>query len=336
MRTPSFWSDDGNILSSMASTLLSPLGALYATAVHARFALTPPATADIPVVCIGNFVVGGAGKTPTAITIANLLRQAGRQPAFLSRGYGGTEFGPALVDKNNATAERFGDEPLLLADTAPTIVSRRRPPGAKLAAHHGADIVIMDDGLQNPTLKKSVSIAVVDSKVGIGNGRIFPAGPLRANLTFQLRLIDAVVIVGPDNGAEDITAMAKARGIPVFNAQIRPAPGVMDIAGKSVIAFAGIGRPEKFFQTLEQAGAKLAAQCAFADHHRFSVRDAENLLRQAAASGAQLITTEKDMARLSGEDGLEALRNATKAYSITLEIAGADKLINLIGNKCGF
>jgi tetraacyldisaccharide 4'-kinase len=272
----------------------------------------PGRKAPVPVICVGNFTLGGAGKTPTAIALARLLLELGRRPFFLSRGYGGRVAGPIRIDHPHPTLPRgrarvgwgdVGDEPLLLARVAPTIVARDRPAGVHAAVEGKADSIIMDDGLQNPSVEKDLAIAVVDGRRGIGNGRIFPAGPLRAPLEAQLDRVHAVLLVGSaGRAAERAIDAAQRRGVTVFHGDLRPEPdAVAALAGKPVLAFAGIADPDKFFSTLEAHGIPAAIRKPFPDHHCYGADDISALVACAHRNGLGLVTTEKDMARLSGD-----------------------------------
>lgn len=292
-RAPAFWGKPAGL----EAALLAPVAAIFGAASARRMAQLPRARAAVPVVCIGNFVAGGAGKTPTALLVARLARELGRRPVFLSRGYGGREAGPLAVDPALHRAAGVGDEPLLLAAEAPTVVSRDRPAGALLAATLG-DLIVMDDGFQNPSLAKDLSIVVVDGGFGIGNGRCVPAGPLRAPLDAQLDRTDAVLVVGtPAAGLGPLDAELAARHIPRLAGRLA-ARDTARFAGRRVVAFAGIGRPEKFFDSVRATGAILAAALPFPDHHAFTEKDAADLLALCAAEGAVPVTTAKDRVRL--------------------------------------
>ncbi|MBZ6076084.1 tetraacyldisaccharide 4'-kinase [Microvirga puerhi] len=300
MRAPGFWT---RTPPSPLARLLRPLGALYSAAT-ARRMRREGVSADVPILCVGNFTAGGAGKTPTAIALAEMLIDAGERPAFLSRGYGGRLAGPVRVEIDHAASD-VGDEPLLLAGMAPTIVSRDRPAGAKLAVETGANLVIMDDGLQNPSLKKDFAIAVVDGASGIGNALALPAGPLRASLDTQLPYVDAVLVIGEGEAGEDVAAAAQRQGKPVFLGRLEPSPEIVEsLRGKPLLAFAGIGRPEKFFATLEAHGLQVAHAIPYPDHHAFNTRDVKELRSEAERRGLQPVTTEKDLARIAGATDL--------------------------------
>jgi tetraacyldisaccharide 4'-kinase len=293
MRAPSFWWRP----SSLAATLLAPVGWIYG-AVTARRMARPGTRTAVPVVCVGNFVAGGAGKTPTAIALARHLVMLGRRPVFLSRGYGGSLAGPVVVDPATHGPAQVGDEPLLLARTAPAVVAADRLAGASLAAGLG-DIIVMDDGLQNPTLHKDLRLAVVDGESGVGNGLCVPAGPLRAPLPEQLRHVDAVIVIGPGAQGDAVAEVASRSGVPVLRGDLQSDPAASArLAGRDVLAFAGIGRPEKFWNSLERTGARVAARRPFADHHPYARPEILAILAQARDSGLCPVTTEKDWVRL--------------------------------------
>lgn len=294
MRPPRFWQGSPD---HPAARLLAPLGRAYGRRAAARMD-RPGARADCPVLCLGNFTLGGAGKTPSAIALAALLRETGRKPAFLSRGYGGCLPGPVVVDPARHGWHEVGDEPLLLARHAPVVVARDRVAGARLCVAAGADVIVMDDGLQNPTLGKDLALAVVDAGVGTGNGLSFPAGPLRAPLARQWPHVGGLVLIGDGSAGTAVAAQALARGLPVYRARLVPEYGA--VAGRRVLAFAGIGRPEKFFASLVEIGAEIAAARSFPDHHPYRDADLARLAADAERLGADLVTTEKDAVRLPG------------------------------------
>jgi tetraacyldisaccharide 4'-kinase len=292
MRAPAFWEGSPD---RPAARLLAPLGHLYGRHTAARMD-RPGVAAPCPVLCVGNFTLGGAGKTPTALALAALLRRLGAAPAFLTRGYGGRLAGPVAVDPTRHEAAETGDEPLLLARAGPTIVARDRPAGARLCAVLGADVIVMDDGLQNPSLAKDLSLAVVDAAAGAGNGLPFPAGPLRAPLPRQWRHVHGLVLIGEGEPGERLAREAAERGLAVHRAQLAPVGAAFQ--DRAVLAFAGIGRPEKFFASLREAGARIAGTRAFPDHHPYRPRDLDALAEAARRAGAVLVTTEKDHVRL--------------------------------------
>ena len=316
MREPRFWWDDPGIVSA----LLSPVGALYGSAAASRMRRGGQ-RANVPVMCIGNFTLGGTGKTPTAIAVAELLKREGRNPALLTRGYGGSMSGPVVVDPQRHTAADAGDEALLLAQAAPTIVSRDRVAGARAAEAQGVDVIVMDDGLQNPSLAKDLTIALVDAGRGIGNGNVFPAGPLRAPLDVQLERCNAVLVVGDGNKAEAIATKAQRRGLPIFHGTLRPDEAAVGaLSARPVFAFAGIGDPEKFFATLRAAGVDVKATRAFPDHHRFTAEEAGELIMQAEHDGLRLAITAKDHARMTGEPALSALAERAYVLPVTMKV----------------
>ena len=314
MRAPDFWDGSRHHPAALA---LAPLGALYGHLTAARMDRRGR-RAPCPVLCLGNLTLGGAGKTPAALALAAMLREMGRRPVFLSRGYGGRLAGPIRVDPARHGAAETGDEPLLLARAAPAVVARDRVAGAALCAVAG-DVVVMDDGLQNPGLAKDLALAVVDAGSGIGNGRVFPAGPLRAPLHRQWRHVAGLVLVGAGAPGEAVAAEALRRGLPVHRARLEPETA--DLAGRRLLAFAGIGRPEKFFATLRETGADLAGTHAFPDHHPYGARDLAGLAAEAGRLGADLVTTEKDAVRLPA-----AMAARVRVLPVRLRFADPDAL----------
>ncbi len=293
MRSPEFWGRDG-----LLPVLLQPLGWAWTAAARARRAFTVPFRAPIPVVCVGNLVAGGAGKTPVALSLGAELARRGRQVHFLSRGYGGHAAGPLRVERGRHDAHAVGDEALLLAALAPTWVARDRPAGARAAAAAGAELVVMDDGFQSPALDKDVAVLVVDGGTGFGNRRVMPAGPLREPLLPGLARADASVLIGPDEA--EVAPLLRAR-LPLLRARLVPGPEADGLRGRRVLAFAGIGRPAKFFATLREIGAEPVACHGFPDHHRYTADQVMRLCEAAAAAGAVPVTTAKDWVRLPSE-----------------------------------
>jgi tetraacyldisaccharide 4'-kinase len=331
MRSPAFWWQGAP---SRAATLLYPASLIYGL-IGGRRMSRPGERASVPVICIGNFTIGGAGKTPTALKIAAMLRDAGESPAFLSRGYGGQLAGPVRVEDRHDAAD-VGDEPLLLARTAPTIVSRHRPAGARLAIQLGAGIIVMDDGLQNPSLAKDFAIAVVDGTIGLGNGLPLPAGPLRAPMAAQWPAVDAVLVIGDGEPGERTAQEARTRGKIVFRGRLVPeTAAAAGLQGQRVLAFAGIGRPEKFFDTLRSCGAVVEMAKAFPDHHPFSPRDLAGLRGEAKRRGLQLVTTQKDMARMAGAAGLGAAGDGIAVLPVQLQFEDEEALRRLVQSRLG-
>jgi tetraacyldisaccharide 4'-kinase len=307
---------------------LSPLGAIYGAVAGSRMA-QPGRRAGVPVICIGNLTLGGAGKTPAAILAAQILIDGGHKPFVLSRGYGGTLAGPVRVDAHRAA--EVGDEPLLLARAAPTVVARDRVAGAEAARTAGAGAIVMDDGFQSPNLHKDLSVLVVDGRRGIGNARVCPAGPLRAPLDAQLRRAGAVLVIGKGAAGEAVEQVAREHGLPVFHGRLEPdAATLTALQGKPVLAFAGIGDPEKFFTTLSEAGLDVRARVSFPDHHRFSREEATGLVERSKREGLLPLTTEKDMARLSGDADAAVLAEAAQALPVRLAVAEANEFRDLI------
>jgi tetraacyldisaccharide 4'-kinase len=325
MRAPRFWWQPSP---SLQASLLRPAGIIY-TSIAAQRMRRQGEKADLPVICIGNFTVGGAGKTPTALAVAKILDAAGESPAFLSRGYGGRLRGPVQVRMKH-TALDVGDEPILLSGMARTIVSRDRPAGARLSYEMGSTVVIMDDGLQNPSLIKDCAIAVVDGATGIGNGLPLPAGPLRAPMNVQWPATDAVLIIGSGEPGRQIAEEAERRDKRVFAARLEPAAdAARSLEGRKVLAFAGIGRPEKLFDTLRACGAIVEAAHSFPDHHRYKATELTDLRQEAETRGLQAVTTEKDFARIAAVKDAEPWRDLT-VLRVQLRIENETGLRNLL------
>ncbi|KRQ17269.1 tetraacyldisaccharide 4'-kinase [Bradyrhizobium manausense] len=325
MREPAFWYRPR----SPKSHLLSPLGALYG-AITARRMARSGFDAGIPVLCVGNYHVGGAGKTPTVLALTKLLRELGESPVVLSRGYGGRLRGPVMVDRMRHTATEVGDEPLMMVRDVPVAVARDRLDGVALAKSQGATVILMDDGFQNANLLKDASLIVIDSERGLGNGKVFPAGPLRAPLKPQLSRTDALVLIGDGHAADDVAAEIAERGKPVLRARLKPdADSVARLRGKPVFAFAGIGDPERFFRTLCTGGIDVARTRPFADHHMFSRDELAALTADAKAGQLTLVTTEKDLARLRGIDGVP---DGIVPFKVALEFDDPARLKQLISD----
>ncbi|MCS3728601.1 tetraacyldisaccharide 4'-kinase [Bradyrhizobium betae] len=325
MREPAFWYRPR----SPQSLVLSPLGALYG-AITARRMAREGVDAGIPVICVGNYHVGGAGKTPTVLALTKLLRELGETPVVLSRGYGGRLNGPVMVDRMRHIAADVGDEPLMMARDVPVAVARDRLEGVALAKSQGATVVLMDDGFQNPRLLKDASLIVIDSERGIGNGKVFPAGPLRAPLQAQLARTDALVLIGDGHAANDVAAEIAKRNKPELRARLKPdAVSVAQLSGKRVLAFAGIGDPERFFRSLRACGLDVARTQPFADHHMFSQGEIAALAAEAKAEELTLVTTEKDLARLRGSEGLP---DGIVPFAVQLEFDDPAKLRQLISD----
>ena len=323
LEPPGWWFRENPDLTARA---LLPLAQLVDAAAARRWAAARPFRSNLPVACVGNLTVGGAGKTPLALCLARLLIEAGRRPGFLTRGYGGRQVGPHAVDPAMDAAREVGDEALLLARRAPTMLARDRAAGARALAGLGVDVIVMDDGLQNPQLAKQLSIAVLDPVRLIGNGLVMPAGPLREGLEPQLRRTDALVVLcGQGQPLPDLpTGLRDFRG-PLLRAElVADAVVAAELRGRQVVAYAGIGRPSKLFDSLRQIGADIAAEVPFPDHHRFTHRDAERLNALAGDHRALLVTTEKDLARMARNATLADLRNASTALPVTARFFDRD------------
>jgi tetraacyldisaccharide 4'-kinase len=320
MQAPAFWWRKAGL----AAASLAPVAWLYGFVAARRMGQRGRAV-GIPVVCIGNFTVGGAGKTPTALAVARMLTDSGERPVFLTRGYGGRLPGPVRVDADRHSAQDVGDEPLLLARVAPTLVARDRVAGAAAAQAAGASVIVMDDGFQNPSLAKQCSVLVIEGDRSLGNGNVIPAGPLRAPLGTQLGHAHALLTIGDGVAAAPVAASAARRGLSLFRGRLVPDPATAAAcAGSPVLAFTGIGNPEKFFATLDAAGIAAPVRRAFPDHHRYSASEAAALIREAEQNKLSLLTTEKDAARLTGDRALTALRERVRVLPVTLAIDQED------------
>jgi tetraacyldisaccharide 4'-kinase len=329
MREPGFWHRP----SSWISLLLTPLGAFYGLIAGYRLQ-REGFDAGIPVLCIGNYHVGGAGKTPAVLALTKVLRDLGETPVVLSRGYGGRLRGPIKVDPGRHAAADVGDEPLMLARTVPVVVARDRIAGVALARSQDASVILMDDGFQNPAIAKDVSLIVIDGERGLGNGRVLPAGPLRAPLPPQLDRTDALIVVGDGTAAAAVAAAIAARGRPVLTAHLRADDAsVASLKGKRVLAFAGIGDPDRFFRTLRACGIEVVAERAFADHHPFSQGEIATLIGDAKRDALTLVTTEKDLARLQSAGGLPCWARDVVAFAVTLELDSAAKLRKFMSER---
>ncbi|MFK7902387.1 MAG: tetraacyldisaccharide 4'-kinase [Nitratireductor sp.] len=313
--TPPFWFAKPGL----KAFALWPLSFIYSRAARARMFSKPTAALNVPVLCIGNFVVGGGGKTPTAIAFAQAIKKKGYKPGILSRGYGGKVAKQTIVDASIHNALDVGDEPLLLAKHAITVVSADRVVGAKMLIEEGCDFIIMDDGFQNPSLTKDFNLVVVDSRRGIGNGFSLPAGPLRVGIKHQMSMANAVLIVGEDDGADKVIRLTAKSGRPIYHAKLamqKPS----QLRKQNLLPYAGIADPKKFFDSLIKAGAILAQVKPFGDHHYFHKDDITELLETAKKLDAQLVTTEKDQMRLIGMgQHQEALAEASQIVEVKLQ-----------------
>ncbi len=298
---PRFWFSSAL---SWQAVLLLPFAGLYGLISWLRMRFMRGTRVGVPVICVGNFTVGGTGKTPTVIALVQFFKKLGKNPYVLSRGYGGTRDHAHLVDLTQDTAAHIGDEAVLIAPHAPVVIGADRVKSAQRAIGLGADMLIMDDGMQNPGLHKTLTLALLDCQSGIGNGLVFPAGPLRGFISAQLAHTQLVLLMGAGAHGEAMGAAAHAHhlfkscGIKTAHARLEPAPQAHYLKGQRVLAFCGIGQPEKFRATLIQIGAQIEAFYSFPDHHPFTPQEALNLVQHASTQGLTLVTTAKDHARL--------------------------------------
>jgi tetraacyldisaccharide 4'-kinase len=328
MREPAFWYRPPFLI----SLLLSPLAVVYG-AVAGRRLQRKGFDAGIPVFCVGNYHVGGAGKTPTVLALVKLLRDLGETPVVLSRGYGGRLRGPVMADPGRHLATDVGDEPLMLARTVPVAVARERIDGLALAKSQGATVIVMDDGFQNPAIAKDASLVVVDARRGLGNARVFPAGPLRAPLPPQIDRTDALIVIGEGRAADAVAARVAAQDKPVLTAQLRADDATVTLlAGKRVLAFAGVGDPDRFFRTLRANGVEVVSERVFADHHPFTQIEIETLVAEAKRNALTVVTTEKDLARL-GIGELPPWAQGIVPFPVKLEFDSALKLRRFVSDR---
>ncbi len=308
LKTPSFWYRRPDSKPPPQELALTPLSWVYGTGHRINTTCHSTEKAAMPVICVGNLVAGGSGKTPVALSLMQLITgsKLADSPHFLTRGYGGREKGPLLVDYFESNAREVGDESLLLAKTAFTILSADRPAGARFAKEKNADLLIMDDGLQNPSLHKDISLVVIDGASGFGNGKLLPAGPLRETLPSGFDKADAFVLIGKDKtGAVHKLPEDK----PLFNAHVEVPDDHKPPTTKPYLAFAGLGRPEKFYHLLQKLNYDIASWHPFPDHYAYKPDDIYKLIEEAKTKNATLITTEKDFLRLPEEDwGVDILQ----------------------------
>jgi tetraacyldisaccharide 4'-kinase len=319
IKTPEFWNNKG-----VASTALLPLATIWATATHLRDRLAKQVSADLSVICIGNLTAGGTGKTPLVSLLYDQLTEAAKSPVIMSRGYGGSQKGPLWVDGMLHTAADCGDEPLMLAEGRDVIIGRDRVLAAQAISNRGIhDIILMDDGLQHPYLAKDMTIGVFDGSAGIGNGRLLPAGPMRVAFDDGVASLDIAFINGDDE--HDLTKAINGR-VPIMTGNVVADPTIIaDLGDAPLLAFAGIGRPQRFFRTIEKVGGNLVQSLAFADHHPYTQSDLTRLQEDAIRLGASLITTQKDWIRLPTE-----WRERISFLPITMQTDAIDELLGQI------
>ena len=319
IKTPEFWNNKG-----IASTALLPLATIWASATHLRDRLAKQVSADLPVICIGNLTAGGTGKTPLVSLLYDQIIEAGKSPVIMSRGYGGSQKGPLWVDGMLHTAADCGDEPLMLAEGRDVIIGRDRVLAAQAISNRGIhDIILMDDGLQHPYLAKDMTIGVFDGSAGIGNGRLLPAGPMRVSFDDGVASLDIAFINGDDE--HDLTNAIDGR-VPIMTGNVVADQTIIaDLGDVPLLAFAGIGRPQRFFRTIEQVGGNIVQSLAFADHHPYTQSDLTRLQEDAIRLGANLITTQKDWIRLPSE-----WRERISFLPITMQTGAIDEILGQI------
>ncbi len=311
---PPFWWDQPH----WRAWLMYPASRIYGSVARARLEKAPRVPVERPVLCVGNFTVGGAGKTPTALALADAAIKCRLKPGFLSRGYGASLTATTVVDPSKHNAHDVGDEPVLLARKALTVIAPNRLEGARRLAESGADIIIMDDGFQSAAIRFDYALLVVDSHRGLGNGHIIPGGPVRAPLVDQMRHATALLVIGDGAAADPVIRAAGRAAKPVFQARFF-VPEARRFKDRSVLAFAAIGNPVKFFDTLSATGANIVARRSFADHHFFAEDEIADLLDIAARDSLSIITTSKDMARLQSARG-RAKEIVEKAEVLDVEL----------------
>lgn len=321
MKAPAFWQEVG-----LAAKLLKPVSCLYANVATLRERMVTPKSFSVPVICVGNLTMGGTGKTPLVMLLAEKFKERSLRAHVVSRGYGGSLQGPVRVNPSTHRYDEVGDEPLLIASVAPCWVAKERVKGIEAAIAAGAQFILLDDGLQNPTVKKDFSFIVIDGPAGFGNSHVFPAGPLREPVEWGLRRAQAFIVIGEDKRQLTLKLAAQA---PVFTGALKSDEQTIDsLKGKSLIAFAGTGRPSKFFDGLKHEGLDVIAAHEFADHHPYTNAEIKSLLKEAESKKARLVTTAKDMTRIPG-----AYQQQIKPVPITLVLDNLEEILTLMGEE---
>ncbi len=312
--TPPFWWQT----SSWQAWLLAPFSLAYGYFAGRAMRRAKRVDVDLPVICVGNFTAGGAGKTPTAVALARAAKAAGLTPGMLSRGYGGSLTTATIVDLHHHRAKDVGDEPLLLAREALTVISRNRVDGATLLKQQGVDLIIMDDGFQSARIAIDYALVVVDGNRGLGNGFMLPAGPVRAPLSEQLLHVTGLLTVGESKVNDGFIRRMSRAGKASYLASVKPR-NAEEFQGVRVLAFAGIADPEKFYRTLEEMGAVIVKRRSFADHQHLAEDEMMGLIEDAKRDDLTLVTTAKDYVRLSGMPGAASeLEKSTRVLEIEM------------------
>ncbi|MBE6450477.1 MAG: tetraacyldisaccharide 4'-kinase [Alphaproteobacteria bacterium] len=317
MKTPTFWNKK-----NIFYYILLPLGWLYCFATILRIKLKKPYKSGLPVICIGNLTAGGTGKTPVSIAIVQMLKKYGKNPFFISRGYGGKLSG-VVVNKQIHTPDEVGDEPLLLSEVAPVCINADRAKAAKQALDNGADILVMDDGFQNPSLYKDISFLVFSGKFGIGNGAVIPAGPLRETFAGGIKRADALIVIGDDK-----TNLSHKTDLPIFFADITE--DKPKVTNSKVYAFAGIGYPEKLYQSLKNVGLDVVRTKDFPDHHFYTKEDLMSIIDEAKKENLAIFTTSKDYVKIPSD-----IKQHINVLNIKIMWRDEKSLEKFIKNKLG-
>lgn len=319
MRAPQFWSAGRG---GPLAALLSPIGLIYGLATAARLRFKKSWHCPVPVICVGNLIAGGAGKTPVVLDLAQRLQDRDAPVHIITRGYGGHERGPLRVSAGRFDARLVGDESLLLSEISPTWISDDRPSGCRRAMTEGAGLMLLDDGFQDPSCEKNLSLVVVDGSFGFGNGCMIPAGPLREPVATGLNRADAVVLIGDDQTRVESLVAGKC---PILRANLSPGPEAQSLAGRPVLAFAGIGNPDKFFHSVTACNANVVGTRAFPDHHHYTRKEIDALQHEAGQLGATLVTTTKDMVRVPPD-----LRSDVEVLTVHLVWENEEEINNLL------